>query len=529
MRYILFFVLLSITHIHLFAQDSQRPEWSYKTGVIADGQTSYLKVYSFFANGRTEAYEKLKEVIEQDRRTAMGVRKDDDKSLGFIYSYQELGMYMEIVAHGGMYYFLVQVCKTYSCHEWEKVDVSSAKYISSPADFSRNVIDNTPRPSWVKNALFPPHDAGYILVWGEGISSAPNLAKNYALADAVKKGLYELHAEELTTQNIQDIEVYGFNAVANCTNRAIKELCQSDPVYLNENRCKVYVLIQMQIDKARNANFYQTPPSFTSCEDRQFSNEVKNWNAQIMKAVDKRNRKRHRGNMLHGYSYLGGILASVGYPFNLKVGFTGRHGGVLGIGYSLMVGAGFKEHFSFSSPIDFNCVDERYERFYKGGYSSKNKHTCKAGVYYSLIKGREHNVNSDPDRWDYSSQESDGVQYFSAEKNNEKEWCFTYSIDLKLYLYKHLYVGGRLGRVNFGDIEYYDQDLKLTKEDVTIGSYNKFIESLSKPTGSILLGFQRVQRGGGFLFDVNVSATKNPITDKLAFMAQCGIGFGCFL
>lgn len=362
---------------------------------------------------------------------------------------------------------------------------------------------NLPRPSWTRNLLFPPHEAGYIFVWGEGESSTPSKAKNISFANAVKKGLYELRDIELTEQNVKDIEEKGFEAVATYTKRAIREVCQSEPIILDNEKYKVYVLIQVERDINHPADFYIMPSNFESCEDPVYSQEVAEWNSGLRKRkkaieeeerkiADKARRKEATHSLFHDYSYFGGIICGISYPFDIVAGITGRHGGTLGIGYSVLLGAGRNEKFSFASPCGFRCYTDNVS----------------AGEYITYYEGED---------YDYERFKIDGI-------GGSCGLGLTYSACLKLYVYKHLYVGYKYGRFNYGNVEYYDSDLSLTSSgDVREADVKQFIKPLKEPNSALVVGFQRLN---ALIIDINVSVAKNPITDKMAFSAQFGWGFG---
>lgn len=227
-----------------------------------------------------------------------------------------------------------------------------------------------PKPSWVKNTPFPPNGCGYIFVWGEGDVSTPAKAKNKAFADAVKKGLYELRDVQLSQQNIADIEEKGLDAVATFTQRAIKERCASEPIFFSKGDCKVYVLIQIEQVVYEPANFYMLPHNMTSCEDPKFEESLSLWNekrrANIKKQEKAQQREDRKDNRKDKWedsdfiwdgknNYMSWGIINTGYPLKLATNFSGRHGGIIGIGYYANVGA---EWGKVSMYKDYNSDNE---------------------------------------------------------------------------------------------------------------------------------------------------------------------------
>lgn len=116
----------------ILAQDgSKKPSWAEKAGILQNDKTSYVKVFKIFSISENNAREKMVNLIEEERRSSIGRRvqaSDEGEVAGFTYAFQELGFYAgDTMGSGRYYYFLVQICKSYECRDWEKVKQKNLK------------------------------------------------------------------------------------------------------------------------------------------------------------------------------------------------------------------------------------------------------------------------------------------------------------------------------------------------------------------------------------------------------------------
>ena len=116
----------------LLAQESpQRPSWANKEGILQNDKNSYVKVIKVYSISENDAREKMTQLVESERRSSIGRRaqaSDEGEMAGFTYAFQEVGFYAgEMSGSGRYYYFLVQICKTFECRNWEKVKPKNLK------------------------------------------------------------------------------------------------------------------------------------------------------------------------------------------------------------------------------------------------------------------------------------------------------------------------------------------------------------------------------------------------------------------
>ncbi|MCQ2077530.1 MAG: hypothetical protein MJZ20_11005 [Bacteroidaceae bacterium] len=116
----------------LLAQEgSKKPSWAEKVGILQNDKTSYVKVLKIYSFSESDARERMVKLITEERRSSIGRRvqaSDEGEVAGFTYAFQELGFYAGTMSgNGRYYYFLVQVCKSYECRDWEKVKPKNLK------------------------------------------------------------------------------------------------------------------------------------------------------------------------------------------------------------------------------------------------------------------------------------------------------------------------------------------------------------------------------------------------------------------
>lgn len=249
-----------------------------------------------------------------------------------------------------------------------------------------------PRPDWVKNVPFAPREAGYIFASGKGADKTVPQAEKKAFADAVKTALLELGEVELSDQKLQDIEENGLEAaVKYAVNRKIRQTRVTEPILLTSGKWLVYVLIQVQEDGETPVKFNYLPENF-SAEDADFSYAAKAWNEKAkieveknQKNKEKENKKyaRHEtvsrifhsigdgieeafGNDYPGHKYLSFDMNLPTFNDGMGVGFSGRAGGNIGIGFGLRGAAGWdKVTFSYPKYVNFG-VSSGYTYQYGG-------------------------------------------------------------------------------------------------------------------------------------------------------------------
>ena len=134
------------------------------------------------------------------------------------------------------------------------------------------------RPSWTKYIPQVPVGANYFVNWGVGEGSTETEATNAAWADALRKSLHELGVVGITAQDVNAVAHNGINAVVKFNRMKRRVIASTEPIYINENRLKVYVLIQVQRNVNGADDFYSL--NTKKYVDKDFDKMMKNYNAQ---------------------------------------------------------------------------------------------------------------------------------------------------------------------------------------------------------------------------------------------------------
>jgi len=161
-----------------------------------------------------------------------------------------------------------------------------------------------PRPDWVRNTPFPPTDANYIFVYGMGVGITEQDAEFSAWKNALYKALNEgglvgIKAQSQTLDQIFTMKDLETKLPANVLQRRLA--CQTLPIYLSEKEVKVYVLLQVQRDGSRSADFYSHDLNFITCETATFLEELEKYNKRVM---DKLKIERENAEKLKGENAL---------------------------------------------------------------------------------------------------------------------------------------------------------------------------------------------------------------------------------
>jgi len=161
-----------------------------------------------------------------------------------------------------------------------------------------------PRPDWVRNTPFPPTDANYIFVYGMGVGINEQDAEFSAWKNALYKALNEgglvgIKAQSQTLDQIFTMKDLETKLPANVLQRRLA--CQTLPIYLSEKEVKVYVLLQVQRNGSRSANFYSHDLIFIKCETADFVQELREYNRR---EIDKRKTERENAEKLKGENAL---------------------------------------------------------------------------------------------------------------------------------------------------------------------------------------------------------------------------------
>ena len=135
------------------------------------------------------------------------------------------------------------------------------------------------RPSWSKYTPTLSTDANYFLSWGLGEGSNEIEATNAAWADALRKSLHELGVVGITEQDIDAVAHNGINGVVKFNRMKRRIVTSTEPIYISNNRLKVYVLIQVQRNVHGADDFYSL--NARKYKDKAFDRMMKNYNARF--------------------------------------------------------------------------------------------------------------------------------------------------------------------------------------------------------------------------------------------------------
>lgn len=135
------------------------------------------------------------------------------------------------------------------------------------------------RPSWAEYIPTISEDANYFLSWGVGEGNNETEANNAAWADALRKSLHELGVVGITEQDINAIAHNGIDGVVKFNRMKRRIVASTEPIYISDNRLKVYVLIQVQRNVHGTDDFYSL--SVRKYKDKAFDRMMKNYNARF--------------------------------------------------------------------------------------------------------------------------------------------------------------------------------------------------------------------------------------------------------
>jgi hypothetical protein len=225
-----------------------------------------------------------------------------------------------------------------------------------------------PRPEWVRQPPFPPKSANFILVYGMGTGKTEQQAEFAAWKNAFYKALNEgglmgIQAQAKTLDGVLTMNELETRIPVNVMQRRL--VCETLPIYLAGGEVKVYVLLQVQ-RRGNISNDFSDYGRLVDCETRDFKDALKEWNkgaverqkkerarqekerAQQEKEKERARKKEQRDrDRYENGSYLGGGVYTRFPYFSLGGSFIGRHGGTVGIGYTLSIGGDF--HFDTPS------------------------------------------------------------------------------------------------------------------------------------------------------------------------------------
>ena len=173
------------------------------------------------------------------------------------------------------------------------------------------------RPSWTKYTPSVPAGANYFINWGVGEGSDETEATNAAWADALQKSFHELGVVGITEQDINAVAHNGINAVVKFNRMKRRVIASTEPVYIADNRLKVYILIQVQRNVNGPDDFYSL--NTADYEDKEFEKDMKHYNAQFTGSYPFSARvfvpgmaQLYKGSKAKGLFFIIGEIACVG-------------------------------------------------------------------------------------------------------------------------------------------------------------------------------------------------------------------------
>ncbi len=276
-----------------------------------------------------------------------------------------------------------------------------------------------PRPAWVRQVPFPPAGANYILVYGMGIGNDEKEAEFAAWKNAIYKALNEGGLIGFTTQvqsldKVMSMEDLQTQIPMNILPR--RQVCQTLPIYINDNKVKIYVLLQVKRNGGRDTDFYKYGQP-VNCEDKDFNKQLKGWNkSEYKRKKQDKQKKIKKGEeeelaeepiffkKNHQSYFLWGILET-GISSNISTSIVGRHGRNLGIGYYASAGVSLS---SVKDPITKNN-DFKSGFHYSAGIRLYMFQTCFLSAGYGSYEYKRifNSKNPDKDIW----EQSKGTQF----------------------------------------------------------------------------------------------------------------------
>jgi len=140
-------------------------------------------------------------------------------------------------------------------------------------------INSDFRPVWTKSVPNPPAGANYFFSWGMGEGYDQTQAINNAWTNALNKSLHELGVIGITQQDIDAVAINGIDAVVAFNKVKRRLFCTTDGIPLQNNRIRIYVLIQVQRDIYGKDDFYEPNPN-SICSDLEFDKKIKEMNCE---------------------------------------------------------------------------------------------------------------------------------------------------------------------------------------------------------------------------------------------------------
>lgn len=135
------------------------------------------------------------------------------------------------------------------------------------------------RPSWAYSTPVPPAGANFFLSWGVGEGHDEQSATNAAWADALRKSLHELGLIGITEHDISMVATQGINAAVKFNRMKRRVVSATEPIYLGENKMKIYILIQVQRNVNGADDFYQLNTNYF--RDKNFDKQLRSYNASL--------------------------------------------------------------------------------------------------------------------------------------------------------------------------------------------------------------------------------------------------------
>jgi len=157
---------------------------------------------------------------------------------------------------------------------------------------------------------------------GVGIGNNETEAFENAWKDAIRSSLHRGGLVEFSQQALEG------EITANRIPRNIR--CRTQPIRTGDGQIRMYVLVQVPRRRASDI----PEDLFFDCRDERFDRDLDRWHNRQKKSQNDNFFSKGRDN------YLALGILNVGYPLTLGTNFTGRHGGIIGIGYYLDFGWG---------------------------------------------------------------------------------------------------------------------------------------------------------------------------------------------
>lgn len=220
--------------------------------------------------------------------------------------------------------------------------------------YSTTFAQIEPRPKWVKNIPQPKENSNHIYVVGMGIDATEELAIRKAWINVIEKSSHELQGVQISRQMLTDVYEKGLDAAIKNQILPRRELCSTLPIYVENNKVKVYILVMVQRDVNKSNDFYTAKP--LELEDIEFDKALEEYNKTFFVKNAKIRRKQERIEMklekqslrLEKVFFLRqenrwiafGIGSGANFGCNNIIGasFLARTGKTVGIGFNMGIG-----------------------------------------------------------------------------------------------------------------------------------------------------------------------------------------------